>query len=194
MLLKERFGDTNVKAANALGNLAYLEIAITKATYTLGLLSAAAGEEERAQIVQAGALKPLVTQLKQGSDYTKTWAAYALWNLAVDSENRSSQIVNAAALQPLVMMLQEGSDAADKHALNALAHLSKWKALRKQIFDAGALKPLVILQTVGSSLLKAAAESVLTALTSNHAEYQELITEVDSSAYFYFSSLHAYSM
>ncbi len=98
------------------------------------------------QLINAGALQPLVTLLKEGSDEAKTRAAYAIGNLAI-GERQIVQIVNAGALQPLESLLQDGKDSITKTmAASALGNLSANSKQRSaEIMNLGAIQLLVTL-------------------------------------------------
>ncbi len=138
------------------------------AAYALGNI-AAHSEERSAQIVKAGALQPLVSLLKEGSDCGKEWAANALGHLAANSEEWSA-FVKTGALQPIVAILNEGSCSA-KDAAMLLVLLGKHEAMRVRIVSAGILQPLAKLVREGPVDLQDVADRALMILSGSREEY-----------------------
>jgi len=104
----------------------------------------------------------LVARLQSGGDDAKAEAAGALWNLALNADNKVAIAKVEGALAALVALLREGSAVGKKHAAAALQSLAvnadNQVAIAK---EEGALAGLVALLREGSAVGKANAAGAL---------------------------------
>jgi len=95
-------------------------------------------------IVEAGAVKPLVTLVQNGSSEAKEEAAMALRNLATGNLNNREAIVRAGGVLPLVGLLQDGWGVTWLAATRALGALGCDRNTQREIVQAGAIQLLVM--------------------------------------------------
>ena len=111
----------------------------------------------RAAIVEAGAIPPLVALLRSGEEK----AAMALTNLACNRD-ACTAIAEAGAIPPLVALLKNGKAHGQECAARALQNLILKRAWNMvEIVEAGAVDPLVALMRDASGSLKEAATAAL---------------------------------
>jgi hypothetical protein len=94
-------------------------------------------------LVSAGAIKPLVELLSNGTDGGQLYSAATLATIAAASSDFQLKIIAAGGIPPLVTLLRMGSNKAQENAAYALAELSEQRAQQDPILKAGAGIPLV---------------------------------------------------
>ncbi|KAI9985815.1 hypothetical protein PInf_024588 [Phytophthora infestans] len=90
---------------------------------TLGTM-ASNNDDNCVAIAKEGAIPPLVTLLRSGTDMQKQEAAYALGNLAADNDENRATISREGAIPPLVGFVKAVTDAQNQWAVYALGALS----------------------------------------------------------------------
>ncbi|KAH8082083.1 serine/threonine kinase [Aureococcus anophagefferens] len=124
-----------------------------------------------------GDFGPLVDLLRTGTDGAKEWAAGALWNLALNADNRVA-IAKAGAVDPLVDLLRTGTDGAKERAAGALWSWAGQNADNQvAIVKAGAVDPLVDLLRTGTDGAKEQAAWALWSWAGQNADNQVAIAK-----------------
>ncbi|KAJ3673167.1 hypothetical protein LUZ60_006541 [Juncus effusus] len=126
--------------------------------------------ENRIRIVQAGAVRPLVSLLSHPDPLLQENSVTALLNLSLCDENKS-EIAGSGAIRPLVSALKSGpTPAARENAACALLRLSTLDGLATTIGRAGAIPLLVHLLESGGPRGKKDAATALYALCASPKE------------------------
>ncbi|KAG6958759.1 hypothetical protein JG688_00010372 [Phytophthora aleatoria] len=103
------------------------------------------------EITREGAIPPLVTLLRSGTDMHKQEAAYALGNLAANNPASRAKIAREGAIPPMVAFVKAVTDAQSQWAVYALGFLSlSNEENRVLIAQEGAIPPLVELLRTGT--------------------------------------------
>ena len=161
------------------------------------LLTLASDSNNLVAIARAGAIAPLVTQLRglgQTSTKAQELAAAVLSHLSRASAANADAIANASAIKPLVMLLPKPADAAlnaalsaappaevahaEAHAAMVLADLANRSTRNKTAMLLG-IPPLVALLSKDMFPMKARAEAAgaLRSLATGQPETQRLVAE-----------------
>ena len=133
--------------------------------------------DNKAVIVRAGAIEPLVAMLRGGSAGAQEQAAGALSRLADNTDNGVA-IAQAGAIEPLVALLKSGSEGGQEAAAAALCHLVESLTdadMQVAIVRAGAIEPLVALVRGDRAKAQEAAAFVLASLALHNADNQAAI-------------------
>lgn len=117
-------------------------------------------------IAAAGAISPLVTLLKNGTDDSIEQAAGALATLAGNAENIKA-IAAAGAIDALVSLLRNGTKGHKNAAAGALANLAVNSTNNLSIVATGAIDPLVSGLKSGTNQQKENAAGALRFLAAN---------------------------
>ena len=148
----------------------------------------------RQDIVQAGALAPVVSMLSNGLPHEKEAAAACLRGLSTNPSvytlrgvqpfaayDNPTAIVQADAIAPLVALLQApgASDVLKEYAAATLNNISTKAAFRTAIASAGALKPLLELVREGPEPVAVAAAYALGSLVFQHEPNRKAIVDAD---------------
>ena len=126
----------------------------------------ATNDQNKAVIVAAGGIPPLVALVTSGRDAAKEHAVYALAHFSMNDQNKAA-IAAAGGIPPLVALVTSGSDSAKKNAACSLASLAMNDQNAAGIVAAGGIPPLVALVTSGSDSAKEHAVYALASLAMN---------------------------
>ena len=163
----------------------------TKAANTIGL-AAAGSDVHRMDIVQAGALEPLITLLS-GSEDEKEAAAFALQGLSANPSvytlrasslapyDNPTALVEAGAVEPLVALLRAATStsAQVEHAAAVLGNIANKASHRGAIGAAGAIPPLVKLSWSPQESTAMAAVFALGSLSFCHPANRLRVHDAD---------------
>ena len=119
--------------------------------------------ENQGAIARTGAVAPLCTLIKEGSEETKDQSAWAIWSLATDHQGNKDTIAKLGGIDPLLGLLVTGStEKSQEYVAGALAALVSKHQDNRQVIA----KRLVGL--LGSSAVRTPdrAERVLTTCAS----------------------------
>uniref|UniRef100_A0A0G4HDV7 U-box domain-containing protein n=1 Tax=Chromera velia CCMP2878 TaxID=1169474 RepID=A0A0G4HDV7_9ALVE len=151
-------------------------IARESAAGALSNLSVNRKNQKTIASLAAGALPPLVSFLKVGSDTAKENAAAALTNLATNNAENEATIADSGAIPRLVTLLKEGTDVAKRNAASALLELcANSSENRVKIAKAGAIPPLISILTDGIPSAKEEAAGSLLSLAENAENRVEIV-------------------
>jgi hypothetical protein len=120
--------------------------------------------EVQASIAAAGGIPLLVREMDDGLPWSRTHAAAALLNLALNNGENREAIVQAGAVPIAVRLLADSDPACVEQAAGLLGGLAKGAdGTHRAIAESGAIAPLVGLLTVPdratNRLVKAATRS-----------------------------------
>ena len=115
------------------------------------LWNLAINAENKVAIAEAGAVRPLVTLMTNGSVHCREAAAGAIRNLAVNEKNQE-EIVAEGGVRPLVELCSAGDVAGAEVAARALWNLAyNSKKNQSKLVEAGAIGVLVTMSKDGGS-------------------------------------------
>ncbi|KAE8057418.1 hypothetical protein FH972_014113 [Carpinus fangiana] len=118
------------------------------------------------QMAENGRLRPLLTQLLEGSPETKLPMAAYLGELVLNNDVKV--LVAKTAGSSLINIMRSGSIQSREAALKALNQISSYEASAKVLIEAGILPPLVKdLFTVGSNQLPMRLKEVSATILAN---------------------------
>lgn len=137
----------------------------------------AKGEKNRALIVEAGGIPPLVALLSDLNPEVRQNAAAALGNLALDSEGMDL-IPTAGGIEAFIALLRDDDRNVRKNVVLALNHLAdQYEENCKLIRKAGGIAPLVALLSDADSTVRERAAEALWHLASSFDEHIFLIVQ-----------------
>ncbi|XP_043712921.1 U-box domain-containing protein 4-like [Telopea speciosissima] len=122
-------------------------------------------QENRLKIVQAGAIRPLISLISSQDSQLQEYGVTAILNLSLCDENKDL-ITASGAIKPLVRALKTGTATAKENAACALLRLSQVEENKTAIGRSGAVPLLVSLLENGSIRGKKDAMTALYSLCS----------------------------
>ena len=138
--------------------------------------------DDRAAVVAAGAIPPLVALVEGGDYHAKLTAVEALTNLMLGEDTVRVAVFSAGCIRPVVVLLQSDDDLANQKAAKLLRKLAYGTAIETQFrlikdaaVAAGAAAALVEIVKTGSGRSKAQAALALTNLAWEHNDNKVLI-------------------
>ena len=99
--------------------------------------------ENKAEIVNAGGIKPFISMLAAEGETAPELAAIILVRLARSNETVSSEIADKGGVLPLVKLLSTGSAGSQLQAASVLAELALVSKNRDVIANANGIEPVI---------------------------------------------------
>lgn len=123
-----------------------------------------------------GAVVPLVTLVKDGTDASKLQAAAALCNLAADNTVNQHSIAREGGIAPLIELVKSGNDVQKEQATAALANIAAYNTENQIAVATASCVPLLVkLAKDGTDGQKQQAARTLGLLAWKHTSNQSVV-------------------